>query len=268
MSDTTQGSGWWQASDGKWYPPETHPAYGSPPPYTPVSSYYANIPLAQIQLQTTKRTNGYAIAGFVLSLLWVLGIGSTLGVIFSVKARHDIRRSSGLQGGEGLAVAGLIISIVGILGATLVWLVILSFGSAINDETTPTYTQSNLISALENANVIYDNGGQTYPTGSGAAARQLSGLDASQTYQAMASGKNNVISVYAPSSNVIILEALSTSSTDCWGIVDVKATTALPLRGIGAWAGKRGRQPCDGVACSRNVLLRRQREHGCERRRR
>jgi uncharacterized RDD family membrane protein YckC len=26
MSDTSQGPGWWQASDGKWYPPEQAPA--------------------------------------------------------------------------------------------------------------------------------------------------------------------------------------------------------------------------------------------------
>ena len=26
MSDTGQGEGWWVASDGKWYPPESHPA--------------------------------------------------------------------------------------------------------------------------------------------------------------------------------------------------------------------------------------------------
>ena len=26
MSDVTQGPGWWIASDGKWYPPELHPA--------------------------------------------------------------------------------------------------------------------------------------------------------------------------------------------------------------------------------------------------
>ncbi len=25
MSDTSQGPGWWMASDGKWYPPEAHP---------------------------------------------------------------------------------------------------------------------------------------------------------------------------------------------------------------------------------------------------
>ena len=27
MSDTGQGEGWWQASDGKWYPPQQHPDY-------------------------------------------------------------------------------------------------------------------------------------------------------------------------------------------------------------------------------------------------
>jgi hypothetical protein len=38
MSDTSQGQNWWQASDGKWYPPETHPDYVvplPPPPPTP-----------------------------------------------------------------------------------------------------------------------------------------------------------------------------------------------------------------------------------------
>lgn len=30
MSDVSQGEGWWLASDGKWYPPETHPQYVAP----------------------------------------------------------------------------------------------------------------------------------------------------------------------------------------------------------------------------------------------
>ena len=29
MSDATQGEGWWQASDGKWYPPQEHPDFQS-----------------------------------------------------------------------------------------------------------------------------------------------------------------------------------------------------------------------------------------------
>ncbi|MGI9601204.1 MAG: hypothetical protein ACR2QE_04935 [Acidimicrobiales bacterium] len=32
MSDQPHTSGWWKASDGKWYPPETHPDYRPPPP--------------------------------------------------------------------------------------------------------------------------------------------------------------------------------------------------------------------------------------------
>lgn len=32
MSDTPQGDGWWQASDGKFYPPEQHPGAAPPPP--------------------------------------------------------------------------------------------------------------------------------------------------------------------------------------------------------------------------------------------
>lgn len=38
VADTSQGDGWWQASDRKWYPPETHPDYQPPPPEPPTSS--------------------------------------------------------------------------------------------------------------------------------------------------------------------------------------------------------------------------------------
>ena len=32
MSDTAEGPGWWQASDGKWYAPETQTAAHPPAP--------------------------------------------------------------------------------------------------------------------------------------------------------------------------------------------------------------------------------------------
>ncbi len=32
MSDTSQGPGWWLASDGKWYPPQPVPQFPPPPP--------------------------------------------------------------------------------------------------------------------------------------------------------------------------------------------------------------------------------------------
>jgi hypothetical protein len=35
VSDVSQGPGWWQAGDSKWYPPEQHPNYVPPPSATP-----------------------------------------------------------------------------------------------------------------------------------------------------------------------------------------------------------------------------------------
>ena len=35
MSDSSQGEGWWQASDGKWYPPEAQPGQPAATPQTP-----------------------------------------------------------------------------------------------------------------------------------------------------------------------------------------------------------------------------------------
>lgn len=35
MADQSQGEGWWQASDQKWYPPESHPDYKPAPPPQP-----------------------------------------------------------------------------------------------------------------------------------------------------------------------------------------------------------------------------------------
>ena len=32
MSDTSQGPGWWRASDGRWYPPEQQPGDAPPAP--------------------------------------------------------------------------------------------------------------------------------------------------------------------------------------------------------------------------------------------
>jgi len=51
------------------------------------------------------RTSGMAIAGFVCSFFCGL-----LGLIFSILGRNECKRSNGTVGGEGLALAGIIIS--------------------------------------------------------------------------------------------------------------------------------------------------------------
>ena len=44
VSDTSHGPDWWQASDGKWYPPETHPPQRSEPP-APLPSPAVALPI-------------------------------------------------------------------------------------------------------------------------------------------------------------------------------------------------------------------------------
>ena len=65
-----------------------------------------------------------AVASLVLGLLWLFGIGSLLATIFGAVASSQISRSGGTITGRGLALAGLIL---GILGLTIA-VVLISFG--------------------------------------------------------------------------------------------------------------------------------------------
>jgi hypothetical protein len=60
------------------------------------------------------RTSGLAIASLVLGLLWLCGLGSLLATIFGAVAINQISRSNGTLDGKGMAIAGLILGIIGL----------------------------------------------------------------------------------------------------------------------------------------------------------
>jgi hypothetical protein len=128
MSDTSQGPGWWQASDGRWYRPEQHPNYADAPPSTTALAASPNPDQYPYPQAGPKQTNGLAIASLVLSILWLWGVGALLAVIFGIRARRQIRESGGMQGGDGLAIAGLVIGIVGLVGTVLVTALVFAAG--------------------------------------------------------------------------------------------------------------------------------------------
>ena len=68
-----------------------------------------------------RSTNGLAVASLVLSIVWIGGLGSLSAVFVGVRARRQIAESRGAQAGDGLALAGFAIGIVGILVALLFW---------------------------------------------------------------------------------------------------------------------------------------------------
>ena len=95
MSDTSQGPGWWQASDGKWYPPEQAPGYQAPaadaaPAASPgatggVSSQWGTL------ADWPQRAIGIIIDWAFLVVIWIVGyiivvilsqISGALGALF------------------------------------------------------------------------------------------------------------------------------------------------------------------------------------------
>ncbi|MGA8371148.1 MAG: DUF4190 domain-containing protein [Acidimicrobiales bacterium] len=217
MSETQQGAGWWQASDGKWYAPELHPNYVAPttpspteemsagagsgategpvgetpgaptspgaiapgepagpggyagapvgypagpggyagapvrypagpggyvgpptaPPAGPPAGGYAYAPGGFQPNLATAKYSGLAIASLVLSIVWLGGIGAILAVIFAIMALNRVSASHGMLRGRGLSIAGLIIGIVGIVGAALTWSLVAWIGTNAHHVTVP-----------------------------------------------------------------------------------------------------------------------------------
>lgn len=82
-----------------------------------------------------SKTNGMAIASLVLGILWIGGLGSVLAVIFGYLGKNQINASGGTESGRGLAIAGIVLGIVGIVGA-IAWLLLIV---AVASTSTPTY---------------------------------------------------------------------------------------------------------------------------------
>lgn len=69
MSDVSQGPGWWLASDGKWYPPETAPQPLAPPP--PLASRTAAAPAASNPGKRNWKKIGLIGGGIFVALMVV-----------------------------------------------------------------------------------------------------------------------------------------------------------------------------------------------------
>lgn len=73
MSDFSQGPGWWQASDGKWYPPQPSAPPPTMPPPPQMGPPMGGYPVAPPQQS--------GMSGCLKAFLIVLGIFLVLGVV-------------------------------------------------------------------------------------------------------------------------------------------------------------------------------------------
>jgi hypothetical protein len=88
-------------------PPYAAPQYGAPAGYPPQPGPYGYAAPA-------ARTSAAAVASLVLSILWIFGLGSLLGLILGLVARVRIRGSGGSLGGGGIATAGAAVGAAGL----------------------------------------------------------------------------------------------------------------------------------------------------------
>jgi hypothetical protein len=171
MSKTSQGHGWWLASDGKWYPPEawtgppaqtaqtpytvaeypvgyqsSAPVVGHPPRYPSTGDPSAAYPSAGSPSQgaswtSPPRTNGLAVASLVCACAGIIpflfGLPCLLGIIFGFVARSQIKNARGAQGGGGLALAGIIVGFSVITLFILAVVAIAAFDSTTHGASVP-----------------------------------------------------------------------------------------------------------------------------------
>jgi hypothetical protein len=82
--------------------------------------------------QQPARTSGMAVASLVLGLLFLWGVGSILAIIFGYQGRNEIDRSGGQITGRGMATAGLVLGWIGIGGAILLTILVVSAASQLS----------------------------------------------------------------------------------------------------------------------------------------
>ncbi len=59
-------------------------------------------------------TNGFAIASMFLGIIWLFGIGSIVAIVLGYAGMKQIDASGGHQSGRAIAIAGIVIGIVGL----------------------------------------------------------------------------------------------------------------------------------------------------------
>jgi hypothetical protein len=86
------------------------PRYPVPlPPPTPV----------MVQYRPRPTTNGLAVGSCIAGLVWFWWLGSIAAIVFGHVALGQIKRSGGVQTGRGVAITGLVLGYLEIVGVLI-----------------------------------------------------------------------------------------------------------------------------------------------------
>jgi hypothetical protein len=143
MSDTPQDPTWWQASDGKWYPPQPAtppppPPEPAPPSFAPPQQPFGAQPFPGVPGAGLPSVNGQAVASMVLGIVALIfcwcwpvgGVCAIVGLPLGLVARSRITKGEADPQPKGMATAGVIMCGIAIV------LVIVIVIIALNADTT------------------------------------------------------------------------------------------------------------------------------------
>lgn len=107
LDDTSPGEGWWRASDGNWYPPQSHPSAAPPPPPASAGNGLA---VAALVLGIVGLFFGFIPLTFFLA--WILGV---LALVFGLIGRRRPARKAMATWGAVLGLAAIAMGVVGVV---------------------------------------------------------------------------------------------------------------------------------------------------------
>jgi hypothetical protein len=135
MSDYSQGPGWWQASDGKWYPPDDAPPPAAPGPFTAPAAGAPpayGVPVAQQQ-----QKNGLALAAMICGIVGLAGGLVTCGILAPVAivavvlghiALGQIKKNPEQQASRSFALTGVITGWIAIGAGVILGIILIIVG--------------------------------------------------------------------------------------------------------------------------------------------
>lgn len=103
-------------------------------------------------LRTRCAANPSALASFIFSIVWIVGVGSVIGIVLGIKSVRKSRGVNENRDGIGLANAGIVIGLVGIVIASLFWTEVANIGGVRTDTSSPSYVDGSTFATENYAN--------------------------------------------------------------------------------------------------------------------
>ena len=118
MSEQSQGPGWWQASDGRWYPPESRPAT-APPPQPAWQPAAAGAPVDHPQGTTILILGilSLVVCGVLGPVAWVMG-NNALAEIDRTPTAY--RNRGNVQAGRICGIIATVLLALGVVFAIII----------------------------------------------------------------------------------------------------------------------------------------------------